>query len=641
MSKTYTFPTQTISAGVLSFEVLTSTGSGTSAMTSNYFSDKLNIVNETELIGGELKSAFADFTIDYDEDGLFKTTILPVALTFQQFVTVKVKCNDEILFWGTIEPSTISYSPFYNSDDTIEGSLNSISFRCIWIMSLLKNISKSDLGNQLFTTLTSDDMIRITSSPNDVVWGAKISKLLNACISYLQSEYGYTFSLNYEQINYRLFSKEGSDTAVSDYPFVYNYLVRQDTLGTYYESGVGMGEVAGVDLFDSYLIWQDRDAPDSATPSLFSEFDTKLLTGYDFFTEFIKSFGIICKITHNETTNFVVSFGTRVSGDNILLSEILDSPSINPLSTLAREGAKISSLTSGNSFDKQFNGLGTSVFSSQVVFDFGNDYDFCGGYEPVNSIFSLAYPIQNPSPITLNGIRIEKPHFSLMRYAGVGENKITNANFGDGLNGWTADSGTWSDSIFSPIPTAASVAMGDTSPKQLSWTLSEELDGREKYILSALFQKGFTGGSINLKIRFWYNDPVSGVGYTEEEKTISDTNLRMQYAIRSSIFTSPLTKISFVVTPSSAFTVGDEFFITSVQLYNARKGTPEILGKDIEKYFNGGNMESEQFTLNGIRSDIGVRDYYLKSNGDKYFVKKIRLDLSNNETEIEAINYPY
>jgi len=77
MAYTYTFPEQTISAGVLGFEVKMLQGSGSATVTSKYFSSDLSGLNQTDLKGGELASPVWDFTIDDDADNLFQDTIFP------------------------------------------------------------------------------------------------------------------------------------------------------------------------------------------------------------------------------------------------------------------------------------------------------------------------------------------------------------------------------------------------------------------------------------------------------------------------------------------------------------------------------------------------------------------------------------
>lgn len=644
ITTTYTFPTQQIIAGDLSFEVgvcdgnwdvVDSPSAYSASVSDKYFSSDIKISNETEFLGGDLQSAFCDITIDDDTNDFFSNTILPTALTLRGFVTIKILLDTDVIFYGAVEPSTINREIYFSSNDSFDGSKSKLSFRCTWIFNVLKKVEKSAINAPLASVATDSDKIVYYSTDliptKEIVAGSTIRQIINACLGILNTRYGYTINVSYELVNYTMFSKEGADDTVISTE--YNYPVH--SIGG---SGIGMGDIDYVNILDSYLIRYDQILSDLA--GFFSSADDKILTVYDFLSSIIKSLGLVCTINHTGV-DFNIVIGDRVSSGVARIEDIMTAE-ITPLLGVARSGADISSVTSGNSFKKDFDSIGSSDFSLQTTIDFGNDYDFCGTDNPVNSVFSLAYPVQNPLPVYISGVNFARPHFALLRYAGVGENKLSNYNFGDGLTGWTQSSGSW-DVLVSPFApffpnTYARVAMGSTDEKELQQTLSAVLDGRNgSYILSGRFFKSFAGGTVALKLKFYAED--GSLAYYET-KTIATTNERLHYAVKVPFNILNISKIGISVTPSIAFTPSDYFYIRGLQLFDVRKGTPDIVGKTIEQYFNGEYLSNLSISMSGIKRYVLPRSWFYR-NGKRYFIKGIELDISENESNATAINYPY
>jgi len=639
MSKVYTFPTQETLSGTMVVQITTSSGSGTETLTDKYFSDESSIAFDTEFLGGDLLSPYADLTVDYDKNDLFKSTILPDVNSEDGYALVKISLDGEPKFYGVIEPSTVAKIPFHAENDSQDGQKNSITFRIIWVFMLAKRISKSDLANRLLTVAQQNNQY-FTSDGNWTSTGysyVSLRDIINAVLYLMNSNYGFTYTVSFSLTDVLFFSKGDGSAASTPYnfPYIANAgIVDFSSFGASVEPSLIHGKISATPSAGSLTV-----AAESGT-LFYDSNDTTFENAYDFFVGILKSFGMYCKITHSTTVDLIVDIGTRVSGIQVNLSDVLTAEEI-PFSELSRSSMDIKSLQSGNSYEKVFNNLGTSQFSAQLPLDFGNDLDFPGGLDPVNSIKSLVFPIQNVVPNPITGLR--QPHFQLIREIGLGENKLLNSQFTTNLDNWAAG-GTWvwsNTDIYEMSGGSARVTLNTLVAQEITQTLSvESYDG---LIFGGWFKANYDGGTgVTIIIRFY-----DGATVISSESFSIDTinNWFLIYSvIRAGVVRRnkgvTITKVGVSVNPGVAGTASQYLYMDRTFCYRNRFGTPQLVGMQVEDYFNDGILTRQKHTLNGRNENTMPGNYYL-SGLTKFYIKKNKWSFRNYETDIEAINYPY
>ena len=651
MSKTYTFPTQQVIGGELSFEVRTSSGSGTEAIADKYFSSEVSVTDETEFLGGELQSQYADFVIDFDKDNLFRDTIfasLSGVVDNDEFVAVKVSLNGAVIFHGNIVPSTIDIQPFHSDADNIEESKNTISFRCVWVLGLLRYISAEEVGNKIVLSPTVSPFIprykEVTANDGlgTQMKFVSLISIMERCLELLNSLYGFTVQMNIEtDLPYVFYSKDRIVPPQQNDRYVYPPGITEDGNVDFarisddlYGVGVvltkGDGTLGGI--FQSVIV--DSDGNNQENPN-YAE------TAYNLFVGVLKSFGLYANVNYSGTT-IIVDVKTRITGTQKNLTEIL-SAQVVPFSELSRDAVEVSSKISGNTYKKIFDAVGDSTYSAVTTYDFANNFDMPGGADPLNSIYSLMFPYSNA--------------FMLIRDCGILPNLISNSHFNSDISGWTAVSGTW---VWSAPPVGAGMGSGSmrlalgtgNSVNEVTTPLPRTVF--DYLIVSAFFY--VTNVTINLtssaiEVDFVFYDADDNELFTtfgqfelkdlsypktafRNNKTMFKGTCRMPN--RTSIGVAKVgIRIEGVDITGSGF-----IYVDRVNCYIDRKGTPELVGALVEDYFANGKLERRQYVVNGARSDIRCGDF-IYPNNQKYYVKKNKYSLRNNETELEVINYPY
>jgi hypothetical protein len=624
MAKTYTFQTQRVLSGVLSFEVVTSTGSGSSTETEKYFSDEITRNNETEFLAGDLKSANLDFTIAYDKDDLFRSTILPVALTDGEFVTVKVSLDGAVKFIGKTEPLTIGYEPFYASNDGLDNQKTAITFKCISILDTAKLITKLALTDRLRSFVIDNGKYVLISSGgvDQYYFYVSLKDLIENVLYLLNSTYSISYTLQFALTDFTFY---GKGDGVNDGSYIYPAVT---AIGSISDGTIG-GDNEPCLLFGtaSPATGDPVATGDITLAGLFADDDETFVNAYDYVVGILKSFGLYFDVQHSPTVDLIVTVGTRSSGLQIETVDVLSADE-TPMSEIARKKINVTSLQSGNSYVKDYPNIGTSEFSYQAPIDFGNDLDFPGLADPsnpVNTAKSLMFPVGTS-------------HFELVRLVGLGSGYLLNPNLDASLDSWTAG-GSWVFDGSSPFAfgsARATLTQPSGTAPELSQVLTSEIaDG---IVFGGLFRTNDADARITIKV---YSGSTVIAELTSDLYT--DTTqmiyIHLDAKNRRDILSQPVTKISvsafYVSSPNPS---GYVWFGYSF-LQRARKGTPQLIGLQIEDLFNDGNLSRQSRTLNGIQ-DIKPSDYYTY-NGEKFYIKRVNWQMKNHETEIEAINYPY
>lgn len=621
MSKLYTFPTQRALSGVLTFEVTTSTGSGTSAKTEKYFSDEVLINNETEYLAGDLKSSDADFNIAYDKDDLFRTEILPVALTDGEFVKVKFKIGDEVKFIGKLEPLTIGYNPFYADNADLDNQKNEINFKCVSLLDTAKLITRQQLIDSLSSFVIDNGryVLVVGEGVDQYYYYVTFRDLIDRIIALIGSTYSITYQITYSLTDYTFYGKgDGSNDGNYIYPAV------TSTGGV----RAKFGENQEPSLLFATAVPATGIIPTTADLThvgYFASGDETFSNAYDFLVGALKSFGLYCKIEHTPAKDLFLTIGTRTSGENVNLQDVLSGGEV-PMTMIARKKVNVTSGKSGNSYIKDFPNTGITEFSQECSFDFGNDLDFNG--TEYNSVYSVMIPA-------------EGYYFVLSRYIGLGSNYLLNPNMNVNLDSWTAG-GSWTFDITSPIDifaggtARATLTQPSGSAPELSQVIPTELN--DGIIFGGLVRTNDADSVFAIKV---YSG--STLIKTETFQLPVDTTVMLYTVLdakqRRNVASQPITKVMVTAyylsspNPSGYVWFGYSF------LQRARKGTPQLVGLQIEDLFNDGNLSTVQRTLNGIQ-DIKPSDYFTYQ-GERYYIKKVNWQIKNHETEIEAINYPY
>jgi hypothetical protein len=636
---TYTFPTQESPSDTLTFTVVTSNGAGGSiAKSDKYFSD-FNPVNDTEFVGGEVQSNSADFVIDDDVDRFFENTIIPNIYEVSGWVRVTVQLGSTKIFSGNIVAESIRIDSYYADNDALSGKKASVSFTCRWNIDLLQFIGGDELGAYL-----ASDSEYYTPLPTavDQSGGASlkvvtIGNILYGCIKKLGVDYSLTTDLRFDTIPYTFYSKD-SDTSRStnttspytDSTYAYPPTAESRVLGTVDSIGFDRENCPQIILMNS----------SGSLTGYFSRGDDKYIeTAYDFFVAAIKDFSLYAKVEQDATYDILVTIGSRTSGEQRSLFGVI-SEETTPFSELSRSGVDVQSKVSGNSLQITFpNKSGESEYKHYTNYDFHNDYDFPGGETPsqiVNSEYSLMTP-----KISSSGTQC----LLLVRDCGIGDNKISNGSFDSDLSGWDAGASTFAHDTFN-------MGFGDGCAKA---TCAEDDEQEITYDITTEFDDYFIVSCwVYLKLNSIVISPPAEKGVVKLKlysgsTLVSSSEKRITYWNYPHLFytvwrsdkrlRNTIDKIGISIT-NTLDASGNDAYLDNVKMFRSRWGTPEISGYTIADYFNNGNLSRKKITIDGIRLNIKVGDYTLY-DGVRYYFKKIAYNIKNNETEIEAINYPY
>lgn len=617
MSKVYTFPNQETLSGTVIIYVTTSTGSGSETLTDKYFSDEVVITNETERLAGELRFSSAEFTIAYDKNDLFRSTILPVALDPNEFVSVRIALDSATIYEGKIEPSTIAYDPFYAENDNLDGQKTAIRFRCNSLLSLLKTITKDTLVSSLANYITTVGRYVLIAGEgvDQYYYYATFRDLVDRIFYLLSTTAGLTYSITYSLTDWTFYSK---GNGAEDAEYIYPSIAKRGDINY---------SKFGSDSEPSIMVGTSSPATgepvgDLTYVGLFATDDETFITAYDYLAGFLKSFGLYCDIQHTPSVDLLVTIGTRSSGELVNTSDVLDVQEL-PMVEIARKKVNVTSLLSGNSYVKDFPNMGTSEFSLQTVYDFGNDLDFPGGTDSVNTVKSVMMPKDGT-------------HFELARYIGIGEGYLLNPNLDQSIDSWTAG-GSWVFDASSPF-TFGSARATLTSATGVELYQDIPVEIKDGVIFGGKFRANDNDNLTTIKI-------YSGSTVVKSETFQLQADIKyMLYAVIDSKFVKqvtgqPITRVGISVRYfSSPNALGYVWFAYSF-LQRMRKGTPELVGSQIEDLFNDVNLSREQRTLNGMQL-MKPSDYY-DDNGERFYYKKVTWKLRDYETEVESINYPY
>lgn len=611
MSKVYTFPTQAIAGGNLVVQITTSTGVGAESVSEKYFSDDVLIVDETEFFGGEIQSPYLDIIVAYDYNNLFTDTILPVSFMRGEWVKVKVTFNGVVRFVGSIIPTTNSRVSLYATNDALDGGLYSIKFRCKWLLNMLEDIPIENVYTDIIATPTKV----ITKNGRDaggqdysVSW-TSFPSMVDSILKLLNSAYGFTYSVSLEQIKQTYFSKDSVD----------------DQFGYMYPTISSIGDIDFGSMGGAYTSVGQIISENGFPVAYFNPNDSVYLgNAYNALLQFLKSFGLSISFDYSDSVDIILNIGMRTSGSLVTISQMLSHEEV-PFAELARSSVKISSLASGNSYEEYFGSFGTSPYSDNFLFDYHNDAEMAGGRAD-NSIRSISFP-------TVGG-------FQLVREIGVGDNLVSNHSFDTDLSGWSVVSGTWVHSSVDIGNGAgcARVTLNTTDEQELKQTLAEPIN--DDIILSVRL-----GGNINIpltiKFKFYSGSRIFSI--TKVLPTaVTIFGTRIVYGVRrmsGQARFSPIDAVSITVQSPDNY---GSFYVYAdrVLCFRDREGTPELAGKQIRDYFANNLLRRKLIVIDGVINGLKTRDYFV-FGGENYYIKKVAYDLKQNQTEIEAINYPY
>jgi len=617
---TYTFADQIVKSGTLSLKVKTSFGVGGEVDTwdiygERYFSDEITINKETDTDGGDIASENASFVIDNDASNLFENTIFAGLDDFNAWVSVEVRLNGLLIFGGVVRKSTIRYSTYYSyANRSGETSHKRITFNCVWYLDLLKNITAKNLG----LYLASSDSFSV-SVPHIYADGvgtgndfrvSNIPQIIAGCFQKLSVDYGFTFLLTFGDIRYNFYGRTAGGN---------EYKYPSDSASTFQSfSGVGMTS----DNAPSVVL----QTGDGFLNGIFDErTDEYAENAYRIFVSALKSFGLFVGFRTTPSFDMNAFVSTRSSGSSVEIGEILEQ-SDDIYTELARDSVRINSAVSGNEYQKDFNSSGESTYSANNLFDFANDNDF-GGNLGDRSNFSLVFPIEvSPTSDTM----------LLVRYLGVGDNLLVNGNFNPNMSGWnTSTFASDTDVLF---PDGCAEATSATS-KTLNQTFTADNANPDDYLFSFYILTPLAGIAAGAMSIDWYVDS-NGTDVLWSSQTfgaISSVSGTIPQLIVSPVDDIAPSKIVISFADSVSAT---GLKIGNAKMYRRRKNTCEIMGKLIEKYFLNPNIVRKKYLFNDVLYSYSLSDF-VNYNRTPYFINKIRLDVSNNETEIEAINYPY
>lgn len=622
---TYIFPTQTLLCGEVDVTIITSGGDGSTNNISEKYFSSLSIVDETEFEGGSLQSKFLDVSIEDDIDDLFNGTILPYLYESDGYIKVRVKINSKTKFYGIVEPSTLSSSIYVSDNDAGDNSRRTISFRCVWFISLLRRIKQDELIDQIISQRSA----LLTRLPYNGALtdeeSIKIRGLAKCCMDELSANYSLTYNLVFDTVDRQFFTKTSMDGATK---YVYPNAQSGKILSKFYLSP-----------YDLELLFYNYNS--GLNIGLFSD-DNGLDNAYNYFVQILKSFGLIAILEDSDDYDVFVRITSRTAGDPVSVSDILSMNETIP-SELSRNKISVSSTASGNIYEKEFDGnAGTSEYTDTVAYDFNNEA-FDGSVDNENTQKSLMFPVKS---------LVGNSYWYVIRECGVGVNGLVNPRFIGDLSGWTVVSGSW---VYSAINVFGYTGVaklplngGGSTSGILRQTVT--MDEGENYIFTCLLTSPILGGipstsTVTLKI---FNSIGELVGRSSMSgNATNDTILKLSVAYKGkpnrSIGRESGTPncVEIKIEDSSGFATPEiTYYVGDTSWLRCRTGAPELLGKTVADYFDSRLITRKSFVANGISQNVKLRDY-VTFDGERYYIKKIGYSVEDNETEYEAINYPY
>lgn len=624
---TYIFNPQQIHSGEMIITMKSSHGVGGEIPCDDdaYFSDEITITRQSESDGGDLSSDVASFVIENDVNNLFESTIFSSLNEVGGWVSLQLKIDGKIVFSGVISKESIRYSTDYEYGNRVSTStVRKISFSCIWYFELLKNISGDELGRYIRDNVDLHiSYPKLSRNYTGIGSGTKVVTFINllySCISKLSELYGITFSVSFDIVKYNFYTRSNGEYVGFryQYPPVGGTPVEQLSSATYDEydnvqiASAGILLTNGQNLLTGYFEIANEKYIGNA---------------YDFFVGVLRSFALILTVKTNGDYDVCVSIGTRSSGKYVEKGDVLEQ-SDDLYSDIARDGVDIKSYVCGNQYKKDFNTSADSIYSNENKFDF-NSADMGGGNDSEQVMNSRYSALVHAPTIDSKGT------FLLLRRLGIGDCLLNNPNFSGSLIGW--DTTDFTQQTSNGIGYAYTVGQHLTA-KTISQSFAEGSLEQENYMFSCRVycQAPFTVG-LNWYRKDENGDDVFWSGTIFDLESVTGEN-RLFVSEVDDIIPSKVELSVFVQNEADAGLF--DIFVSNARMYLQRKNTEEIYGKMIEKYFNNNAVTRKRYVMNGVKYNYSVSDF-VEHNNENYYLKSIKMDLANNETEIEAINYPY
>lgn len=265
------------------------------------------------------------------------------------------------------------------------------------------------------------------------------------------------------------------------------------------------------------------------------------------------------------------------------------------------------------------------------------------------SSYSDNYLLGEAQYNSVGSTTIGENKYTIARFIHDNENLITNHTLATNANGWAITGGTsyTTGGVFSGtgyIQLSANSGIAPTEPLSdyVVGNLNKTIKG--KTIVVSMWCKEDT---INENVDSLFVQPLDSAGDTIEFKNKSSK----KYKSASDMFSESYKFFAFELTP-----LNTNAEISKIKIYFGSTITPkevmisspkvyvgsEILSRWLtDKYIGAFSSPSSQLTrkYDGLTTtNIKIGDY-ITDNGQNYYIKKITKNLTDNETEIEAINY--
>lgn len=611
MAKTrYNFPTQTINAGAVDVTIYTSGGAGGTVTVSEKYFSSIRITEDTEERGGQIRSYSADITLEDDYNNLFTGTFFPYLYQQGGYVHVIISVGGDIRFYGSVIPNSINLTTYYATDDALSNRKNSITFKCGWILDLLKGVQmdavyQSVIDNNLYET--------VTGSFGVTTLFAKLTDIFGAAVGLLNTTYGLNVVM-FIQANNDLFEFKSADADGNTYTFAYEGPASPSSTGYSIPNGSISG-TNGVGL----VIQSASQVSGYFDPTS----DRYIGSAYDFIVGVFKSFQLYPIVAYDSFNIFdlIVTVAPRTSGSQRVLNNII-SHEESLFNILSSDKITVTSQVSGNEYEKINNIYGSQSFSDSTLFDFHNDNDFPGtAFTEPNNIYSLM--LQG----TFNG---SYKYIALVRYCVVGQTYLTNGDFAGNLTGWDVGSSSFVYGSSGFDTYAETDKFG--SNEILIQTLSDDLD-LENYLIGLRIYTSVPSAQSGLTIRL-YNDSQILASKVTSLPYSGWNNYWLNYDGKI-----PVNKILIATPYLGVGTLSATVRVANVFLKRNRNGCPEIEGKVVKDYFNNALLTIKKIRLDGV-TKYPIADY-VTIDAENYYIKSADYDLNENATELEVINYPY
>jgi len=652
MSKTYTFPQLVLLSGTFDITIITSQGSGSTAVSEKYFSVIEPLTKETEVYGGSLRHDAIRFSIDFDKDNYFRDTIFASFADNEGWVDILIQSNSVYQFYGTIDATTITSNRFYIGASTHE----SIAFDAHWILRRLEKSKVEDLED-LFST--ADCVVAQTravsgSALTDYAYLFTVSYVITKIFDLLKTLTGLTtvnisfvLSTQYQAISKDCFVSTQTDVL----PLSNN---AQPSVATF------LGAYDNVPFLGFKLLWKYTDG--TKTNTLWDEDDTMGEESfynkdnvYEVLIDIIKSFGFILTIDTITTTQLSVTIKDRIDGVAVVPSQNIES-SKSLLTTEYLESITTSPKGNDTSVpDYEFllkTNFGTSFnYSTALKTEYIESY---GTAIARNHLFFLVN--------TTSGSAVLVNVAFALRDILEGARLNTNWDFSDanGLTGWTTGTGaggtiaaiTSSTDNHTPNVTdsgAVSITLpNDGSSAYLQWDVTS-VDYETTVICWVKFPNltgisGTTGIDFTVSIydttptllapenaiaeytSGWTSSTLNSIGYNEWRMMTFRVRPKKGDIIRY----IRLTVVGSL--PSATITLR----LDDISMYRSHQYFHQMLGRKLQRYYSKPNSKLMNKYNGIVTANCGDN---IIDNSDTFYIKKIAKDYQNNVTEIEAINY--